>query len=77
VLPGYILVRMELTDDSWSAVRNTPGVTGFVGATSRPSALTLNDVVKFLLPAGCGQEAAKGAASTAGGQPATAAWNVR
>ena len=36
VLPGYILVRMDLTDDSWSAVRNTPGVTGFVGATSRP-----------------------------------------
>ncbi|WP_141118925.1 transcription termination/antitermination NusG family protein, partial [Mycobacterium avium] len=35
VLPGYILVRMDLTDDSWAAVRNTPGVTGFVGATSR------------------------------------------
>ena len=50
VLPGYILVRMDLTDESWSAVRNTPGVTGFVGATSKPSALTLNDVVKFLLP---------------------------
>ncbi len=50
VLPGYILVRMELTDDSWSTVRNTPGVTGFVGATSRPTALSLNDVVKFLLP---------------------------
>ena len=52
VLPGYILVRMELTDDSWAAVRNTPGVTGFVGATSRPSALKLDDVVKFLLPPG-------------------------
>lgn len=50
VLPGYILVRMELTDESWSAVRNTPGVTGFVGATSKPSPLTLDDVVKFLLP---------------------------
>ena len=36
VLPGYILVRMELNDESWGAVRNTPGVTGFVGATSRP-----------------------------------------
>ncbi|MBQ7805300.1 transcription termination/antitermination NusG family protein, partial [Rhodococcus sp. (in: high G+C Gram-positive bacteria)] len=34
VLPGYILVRMELNDESWGAVRNTPGVTGFVGATS-------------------------------------------
>lgn len=50
VLPGYILVRMELNDDSWGAVRNTPGVTGFVGATSRPTALSLDDVVKFLLP---------------------------
>jgi transcriptional antiterminator NusG len=50
VLPGYILVRMELTDDSWSTVRNTPGVTGFVGATSRPTSLSLDDVVKFLLP---------------------------
>lgn len=61
VLPGYILVRMDLTDDSWSAVRNTPGVTGFVGATSRPTALSLDDVVKFLLPQG----AAKKAKSTA------------
>ncbi|GFG97813.1 transcription termination/antitermination protein NusG [Mycobacterium timonense] len=65
VLPGYILVRMDLTDDSWAAVRNTPGVTGFVGATSRPSALTLDDVVKFLLPRGAAKKAAKGAATTA------------
>jgi transcription termination/antitermination protein NusG len=65
VLPGYILVRMDLTDDSWAAVRNTPGVTGFVGATSRPSALALDDVVKFLLPRGATKKAAKGAASTA------------
>ncbi|OBF69011.1 transcription termination/antitermination protein NusG [Mycobacterium sp. 852002-51971_SCH5477799-a] len=65
VLPGYILVRMDLTDDSWAAVRNTPGVTGFVGATSRPSALTLDDVVKFLLPRGATKKAAKGAATTA------------
>ncbi|CAM3956733.1 transcription termination/antitermination protein NusG [Smaragdicoccus niigatensis] len=50
VLPGYILVRMELNDASWSAVRNTPGVTGFVGATSRPSPLSIKDVVKFLAP---------------------------
>ncbi|MDV6231217.1 transcription termination/antitermination protein NusG [Rhodococcus cercidiphylli] len=50
VLPGYILVRMELNDESWGAVRNTPGVTGFVGATSRPSPLTINEVVKFLMP---------------------------
>lgn len=69
VLPGYILVRMDLTDDSWSAVRNTPGVTGFVGATSRPSALTLSDVVKFLLPQGAAKKPAKGAASTAAAAP--------
>ncbi|WP_445166921.1 transcription termination/antitermination protein NusG [Mycolicibacterium sp. Dal123E01] len=64
VLPGYILVRMDLTDDSWAAVRNTPGVTGFVGATSRPTSLSLNDVVKFLLPQGAAKKTGK-AASTA------------
>jgi transcriptional antiterminator NusG len=51
VFPGYILVRMDLNDESWGAVRNTPGVTGFVGATSRPSPLTLDEVVKILVPA--------------------------
>lgn len=65
VLPGYILVRMDLTDDSWAAVRNTPGVTGFVGATSRPTALSLNDVVKFLLPQGAAKKPGKAAASAA------------
>ncbi len=65
VLPGYILVRMDLTDESWAAVRNTPGVTGFVGATSRPSSLSLDDVVKFLLPRGAAKKTAKGAGSTA------------
>ncbi len=51
VYPGYILVRMDLTDSSWSAVRNTPGVTGFVGATAqRPSALSIDEVVKILTP---------------------------
>jgi transcription termination/antitermination protein NusG len=67
VLPGYILVRMELTDDSWSTVRNTPGVTGFVGATSRPTALSLDDVVKFLLPQGAAKKAAKATAATSQG----------
>jgi transcriptional antiterminator NusG len=75
VLPGYILVRMELNDQSWGAVRNTPGVTGFVGATSKPSPLTIDEVVKFLLPR---TEAAKpsaagrpgaGGAAAAGGKP--------
>jgi len=64
VLPGYILVRMELIDESWGAVRNTPGVTGFVGATSRPSPLSLDDVVKFLLPPAAAKKPGK-AASTA------------
>jgi len=64
VLPGYILVRMELNDESWGAVRNTPGVTGFVGATSRPSPLMLDDVVKFLLPPAAAKKPGK-AASTA------------
>jgi transcription termination/antitermination protein NusG len=63
VLPGYILVRMELNDESWGAVRNTPGVTGFVGATSRPSPLSLNDVVKFLLPQGAAKKPAKSSAA--------------
>jgi transcriptional antiterminator NusG len=65
VLPGYILVRMELNDESWGAVRNTPGVTGFVGATSRPSPLSLDDVVKFLLPQGQPKKAAKSTAGAA------------
>ena len=47
-LPGYLFVRLDLTDESWSAVRNTPGVTGFVGQTSRPTPLTLDEVVKQL-----------------------------
>jgi transcriptional antiterminator NusG len=50
VLPGYILVRMELTDESWAAVRNTPGVTGFVGLSSRPSPLSLDEVAALLAP---------------------------
>jgi len=50
VLPGYILVRMQLTDESWAVVRNTPGVTGFVGLSSRPSALSLHEVAGLLAP---------------------------
>ena len=49
-LPGYLFVQMELTDESWSAVRNTPGVTGFVGQTSRPSPLSVDEVVSMLAP---------------------------
>ncbi|WP_254716802.1 transcription termination/antitermination protein NusG [Actinomadura sp. WMMB 499] len=50
VLPGYILVRMDLTDESWAAVRNTPGVTGFVGLLNKPSPLSLDEVAKLLAP---------------------------
>jgi transcriptional antiterminator NusG len=72
VLPGYILVRMDLNDASWSAVRNTPGVTGFVGATSRPSPLTVEDVLKFLVPqadkAAAAAKSGKGDSSTSDSQ---------
>jgi transcription termination/antitermination protein NusG len=64
VFPGYILVRMDLNDESWGAVRNTPGVTGFVGATSRPSPLSLDEVIKILVPQPA--KAAAGAASRGG-----------
>jgi transcription termination/antitermination protein NusG len=68
VLPGYILVRMDLNDQSWGAVRNTPGVTGFVGATSKPSPLSHDEVIKFLLPrVEAKQPAAGGKAETAAG----------
>jgi transcription termination/antitermination protein NusG len=50
VLPGYILVRMDLTDESWAVVRNTPGVTGFVGLSSRPSPLQVSEVASLLAP---------------------------
>ena len=50
VLPGYILVRMDLTDESWAAVRNTPGVTGFVGLSNTPSPLHLSEVASLLAP---------------------------
>ena len=50
IYPGYVLVRMDLTDESWSAVRNTPGVTGFVGNAHHPSPLTMDEVEKILAP---------------------------
>jgi transcription termination/antitermination protein NusG len=62
-LPGYLLVRMDLNDESWGAVRNTPGVTGFVGATSRPSPLSIDEVVSLLAPA-AGPQTTKAAETT-------------
>jgi len=50
IYPGYVLVRMDLTDESWSAVRNTPGVTGFVGNAHHPSPLSMDEVEKILAP---------------------------
>ena len=49
-IPGYVLVRMDLTDESWGAVRNTPGVTGFVGHTHQPVPLTDDEVFSMLAP---------------------------
>ncbi len=51
VLPGYVLVRMDLTDESWSAVRHTPSVTGFVGHSHQPVPLSLQEVESMLAPA--------------------------
>ncbi|GAA1763747.1 transcription termination/antitermination protein NusG [Nonomuraea sp. AD125B] len=66
VLPGYVLVRMELTDESWAAVRNTPGVTGFVGLSNKPSPLSLDEVAKLLAPEPT-EETKKAATKTATG----------
>ena len=65
-MPGYVLVRMDLTDESWGAVRHTPGVTGFVGNAHQPVPLTLDEVYGMIKPADL--EAA--AAPAAGGQAA-------
>jgi transcription termination/antitermination protein NusG len=56
VFPGYLLCRMHLDDDSWFVVRNTPGVTGFVGAGNKPSALPRRDVENFLQTKDDGEE---------------------
>ncbi|WP_137294364.1 transcription termination/antitermination protein NusG [Nocardioides dongxiaopingii] len=50
-LPGYVLVRMDLTDESWSAVRHTPSVTGFVGNSHQPVPLSMDEVENMLAPA--------------------------
>lgn len=69
VLPGYVLVRLDLDDKTWNVVRHTPGVTGFVGATGgaagTPTPLSLSDVAKFLMPKP--EEAPAGSAAPAAG----------
>ncbi|MFD7094742.1 transcription termination/antitermination protein NusG [Streptomyces xanthophaeus] len=69
-LPGYVLVRMDLTNESWGVVRNTPGVTGFVGNAYDPYPLTLDEIVKMLAPEA--KEKADKAAAEAAGLPAPA-----
>ena len=71
VLPGYVLVRMDLTDESWAAVRHTPSVTGFVGHSQQPVPLSLDEVEKMLAPAvvAAAQQAAPVEGGGAAAQP--------
>ncbi|MEV7089896.1 transcription termination/antitermination protein NusG [Streptomyces sp. NPDC093085] len=69
-LPGYVLVRMDLTNESWGVVRNTPGVTGFVGNAYDPYPLTLDEIVKMLAPEA--EEKAAREAAEAEGKPVPA-----
>ena len=76
VLPGYVLVRMDLTDESWSAVRHTPSVTGFVGHSHQPVPLSMSEVENMLAPAvvaAAEAEAAAAGTATSGGGSATTA----
>jgi transcription termination/antitermination protein NusG len=74
VLPGYVLVRMDLTDESWSAVRHTPSVTGFVGHSHQPVPLSLEEVENMLGPAVQAEaEAAAAPESGEGGAPTKSA----
>ena len=69
-LPGYVLVRMDLTDESWSAVRHTPSVTGFVGNSHQPVPLSMSEVENMLAPAAVAlaeAEAATANGTTGGG----------
>ncbi len=65
-MPGYVLVRMDLTDESWGAVRHTPGVTGFVGNAHQPVPLSLDEVFTMLAPADLESPAAAGTGSGGG-----------
>jgi transcriptional antiterminator NusG len=73
VLPGYVLVRMDLTDESWAAVRHTPSVTGFVGQAHQPVPLSMTEVENMLAPTVvAAAETPAGAAAAGGGGTATA-----
>ena len=70
VLPGYVLVRMDLTDESWAAVRHTPSVTGFVGHSHQPVPLSLTEVENMLAPTIVAQAEAAAPEQAGGGAPA-------
>jgi transcriptional antiterminator NusG len=71
-LPGYVLVRMDLTDESWAAVRHTPSVTGFVGHSHQPVPLSLDEVENMLAPAVQAQAEAAAVAESGAGPTKTA-----
>jgi transcriptional antiterminator NusG len=68
-MPGYVLVRMDLTDESWGAVRHTPGVTGFVGNAHQPVPLSLDEVFTMLAPDLESPAAAAAGGTAAAGKP--------
>jgi transcriptional antiterminator NusG len=70
VLPGYVLVRMDLTDESWAAVRHTPSVTGFVGQAHQPVPLSMTEVENMLAPTVVAPTEAPAGAGAAGGAAA-------
>jgi transcriptional antiterminator NusG len=72
VLPGYVLVRMDLTDESWAAVRHTPSVTGFVGQAHQPVPLSMAEVENMLAPAVVAKAEAAAGPSAGGGSAAAA-----
>ncbi|MDZ5622794.1 transcription termination/antitermination protein NusG [Nocardioides sp. HM23] len=69
VLPGYVLVRMDLTDESWAAVRHTPSVTGFVGHSHQPVPLSMDEVEKMLAPSAVLAAPSEADGSAAAGTP--------
>ena len=75
-LPGYLFVRMELTDESWGAVRHTPGVTGFVGHTHQPVPLSLDEVFSMLAPTIEVKETAGGGKQTKASEPTVVDFEV-
>lgn len=74
--PGYVLVRMDLTDESWGAIRHTPGVTGFVGHGHSPSPLSLDEVVTILAPTPEKKASAPGSPASSGGSSSAPAVEI-